>query len=124
MFHRTPHKGEIEYAMRDDDRNRAIIYMVPYACYPIIPATWTSPEEGGPETDGGDVIAISFLDSDGEEVGMWSLAANTLTQAEADAIEKHYEKSFAMCQEEILAEAMAYEREQPEQDPDDPNGDY
>ena len=124
MFHRTPHKGEVEFTMRDGDRNREIIYMVPYMFYPIRPATQDGPAEGGPELDGGDVIAISFLDSDGEEVGMWSLAAKTLTQAEADAIEKSYEKSFALCHEEICAEVVADEREQPEQDPYDPNGDY
>ena len=111
MFHRTPHKGEIEFTMRDRDRNREIVYMVPYMCYPIRPATQDSPEEGGPELDGGDVVAISFLDSDGNEVGEWSLAAMTLTQAEADMIEKHYEKAFALCDAEIIAEAIEYERD-------------
>ena len=119
MFHRTPHKGEIEFTMRDNDRNREIVYMVPYVFYPIRPATHDSPAEGGPELDDGDVIAIRFLDSNGDEVGEWSLAAKTLTQAEADAIERHYEKDFARCDREILSEAMEYESELPEPSRDD-----
>lgn len=123
MICRRPYRSEIEYVMRDDDRNREIIYFVAYTCYPVIPATHDDPEEGGPELDGGDVVGIRFLDRDGDEIGEWNLACNTLTQAEADMIEKHYEKDFARHHDEALAECIEYESSFPEQDPDDPDDD-
>ncbi len=97
----TYRKGEVEFTLTD--RLREIVYMVAYTAYPPRPATLLEPEEGGIEPDGWDVVAIAFLDREGCWLGGYSLAANTLTEKEAEAICSHYEADFSRASDEILS---------------------